>query len=90
MHTQLRAANNQVTDVVLQNGMMRLGHGRNSLLVAIVEDARREDNNPSGRRMRVAKGFDLAIASAMCFLLYGGGRGRKLDQSSTYKSATIF
>lgn len=83
LHTQLPAANNQgLTDVVLQNGMLRLGHTKHSLLVAIVEDVKRD---PSGRRMRVAKGFDLAIASAMCFLLYGGTAKRE----DTKKSARI-
>lgn len=60
-----------MVDVILQNGMMRIGH-TNSLLVAIVEDVKHENNRPVGRRMRVAKGFDLAVASAMCYILYGG------------------
>ncbi|KAK4505688.1 hypothetical protein PRZ48_003653 [Zasmidium cellare] len=74
LHTQLPPADQKgLLDLVLQNGMLRIRQGRSSVLVAVVEDELKQENNePRGRRMRVAKGFDLAVASAMCFLFYNG------------------
>lgn len=85
MHTQLPPANRTgLLDVVLQNGMLRVGQGRSSILVAIVEDEIKQLNNePRGRRMRVAKGFDLAVASAMCFLFYNG-TGKNQSRANGY------